>query len=301
MLGQDQLAFLLLPVGELTKDEVRRTAAAAGLRTAAKPDSQDVCFISKTAGREGFLGERIPLGPGRLVTSGGQEVGRVEALELVTVGQRRGLGLGAPSSWPERRYVLDVDVGARTATVGPLQELLVERVEVGDMCWPAGPLPPGTAVLAQMSAHGPGFPGPLGGRQPCRRGGAALNQYDGWLPARPSFSTSRGAKAATQSSAVAQPAAQPAAGSAAQSSAGPPAEAALPDAPPSRCPLSRCPLSRCPLSRCPLSRCPLSRARCCALPAVALPAVALPDAGVSVALWRWLTTRLPSGPRSCAS
>jgi tRNA-specific 2-thiouridylase len=154
MLGQDKLSCLLLPVGELTKEEVRRTAAAAGLRTAAKPDSQDVCFISKSAGREGFLSGRIALRPGRLVTSGGQEVGSVEALELVTVGQRRGLGLGAPPSRPERRYVLDVDVGARTATVGSLEELLVGRVEVEEMCWPAGPLPPGTAVLAQMSAHG---------------------------------------------------------------------------------------------------------------------------------------------------
>ena len=55
----------VLPVGELTKAEVRAHAAALGLRTAAKPDSQDVCFIAAREGRRGFLGERLALHPGR--------------------------------------------------------------------------------------------------------------------------------------------------------------------------------------------------------------------------------------------
>ena len=70
MLGQQQLARVLLPVGELTKAEVRQQAAALGLRTAGKPDSQDVCFISRRGGRETFLGDRIPLRPARLVDDG---------------------------------------------------------------------------------------------------------------------------------------------------------------------------------------------------------------------------------------
>ncbi len=87
MLGQEQLGALRLPVGELTKDEVRRRAAALGLRTAAKPDSQDVCFIMATrGGREAFLGRRIPLRPGRVVGTDGAELGAVPAVELVTVG-----------------------------------------------------------------------------------------------------------------------------------------------------------------------------------------------------------------------
>ncbi|MGH9106563.1 MAG: MnmA/TRMU family protein, partial [Acidimicrobiales bacterium] len=64
MLGQAQLAQVRLPIGELTKGQVRALAADMGLRTAAKPDSQDVCFISKVGGREAFHGERIPLAPG---------------------------------------------------------------------------------------------------------------------------------------------------------------------------------------------------------------------------------------------
>jgi tRNA-specific 2-thiouridylase len=159
MLGQEELAVLLLPIGELTKDQVRRLAAEAGLRTAAKPDSQDVCFISKSTGRGGFLGERISLGPGRLVATSGEQLGTVDALELVTVGQRKGLGLGAPRSRPQRRYVVDVDLAGRTATVGHLQDLLVERVEVEQVSWSARPLISGERVEAQLSAHGRPVPG----------------------------------------------------------------------------------------------------------------------------------------------
>ena len=153
MLSQDALARLRLPIGELTKYEVRELAARAGLRTADKPDSQDVCFISKTGGREGFLGERIALGPGRLVTAAGEDLGPVGALELMTVGQRRGLGLSARTR-PERRYIVDIDLPNRTATLGTLDDLLVEAVRVGDLRTPGPPLWPGRRVQAQLSAHG---------------------------------------------------------------------------------------------------------------------------------------------------
>src|SRR5580693_1804750 len=60
MLGQDQLARCSFPVGELQKSDVRAAATRLGLRTALKPDSQDVCFIRSNEGREGFLGARLP-------------------------------------------------------------------------------------------------------------------------------------------------------------------------------------------------------------------------------------------------
>ena len=63
MLTPDQLARLVFPVGELTKAEVRQVAAARGLRTAGKAESQDTCFISSTIGRRRFLAERTPLSP----------------------------------------------------------------------------------------------------------------------------------------------------------------------------------------------------------------------------------------------
>ena len=96
------LARVRFPVGERTKADVRAIAAALGLRTAAKPDSQDVCFITSGGGREAFLGARIPFTPAVVVDTGGRAVGQVAAMELVTVGQRRGLTGGGG----ERRYVV---------------------------------------------------------------------------------------------------------------------------------------------------------------------------------------------------
>src|SRR5688500_13943619 len=99
----------------MTKVEVRARAASLGLGTAAKPDSQDVCFIRRGDGRAGFVGGRAPLTAGRVVDAGGREVGRVDAVELVTIGQRRGLGLPGGHA---PRYVVGVDVAAATVVVG---------------------------------------------------------------------------------------------------------------------------------------------------------------------------------------
>ena len=171
---QTELGRILLPVGELTKAEVRAEAARLGLRTAAKPDSQDVCFITRAGGRRAFLGDRIPLHPGRLVEqASGEEVGRVEAVELVTVGQRRGMGAGPevgaagtgvgvpgaagagpPAAGPPRRYALAVDVTGATVTVGSLDDLLVDRLSLDRVSWVDAAPAPGALVEVQMSAHG---------------------------------------------------------------------------------------------------------------------------------------------------
>ena len=65
VLGQAELARCRFPVGTMTKAEVRAKAAALGLATAAKPDSQDVCFVTTSGGREALLASRIPLHPNR--------------------------------------------------------------------------------------------------------------------------------------------------------------------------------------------------------------------------------------------
>jgi tRNA-uridine 2-sulfurtransferase len=149
VLGQRELARTLLPVGAVTKDSVRAEAAALGLRTADKPDSQDVCFVTSTAGRAGFLGSRIPLRTGRVIDDTGAEVGRVDAVELVTVGQRRGLGIaggGAP------RYAVDVDVASATVRVGTATDLLSDRAVLDQVVWADEPV--SGPVTAQCSAHG---------------------------------------------------------------------------------------------------------------------------------------------------
>jgi len=155
-LGQHHLSQVVLPVGELDKAEVRRRAAALGLRTAAKPDSQDACFVTASGGRAALLGGRLALRPGRVVEAAtGAEVGRVAAVELVTVGQRR--GLGGPGGGA-RRYALATDPVAGTVTVGPLADLLVGEVALGSLSWTATAVPEGTVVAAQCSAHGPAHP-----------------------------------------------------------------------------------------------------------------------------------------------
>ena len=154
VLGQAQLARVQLPVGELTKAEVREEAARLGLRTAAKPDSQDVCFVTSTGGREAFLSPRIGLHPGRLVDADtGAEVGTVPAVELVTVGQRRGMGGGGREN---RRYALSVDVATATVVVGTEADARAGRVAVDptSLSWVDTAVPAGAAVLAQSSAHG---------------------------------------------------------------------------------------------------------------------------------------------------
>jgi len=148
MLGTSDLARCRFPVGELTKAEVRDRARALGLRTADKPDSQDVCFVTATGGRSAFLGPRIGLHPGRVVDTAGAEVGRVDAVELVTVGQRRGMGGGGT----QRRYALSVDPPTATVVVGEADELLTDRVELTDLAWHDGPV--AGPVTVQCSAHG---------------------------------------------------------------------------------------------------------------------------------------------------
>jgi tRNA-specific 2-thiouridylase len=150
MLGQEQLARLVLPVGELTKDQVRAKARSLGLPTADKPDSQDVCFVG-TEGRRAFLAARIPLRPAEVVeASTGEVVGRVEALEALTLGQCKGLprtpGRG-------RRYVVSVDPAGGRVLVGDRRAVLAEGVRLSSCSWVGAAPADGVRLLAQTSAH----------------------------------------------------------------------------------------------------------------------------------------------------
>ena len=154
MLGQEQLARTMFPVGDLQKSEVRALASRIDLRTADKPDSQDVCFIMSTSGgRTTFLGDRIAFHRATVVDLEGDRLGEVDAVELVTVGQRKGLGL--PGGGP-KRYVVDVDVAERTVVVGDESDLLRPGLDVHDVTWVDGA--PGEVgaveALVQCSAHG---------------------------------------------------------------------------------------------------------------------------------------------------
>ena len=157
MLDQAALARTLFPIGHFAdKSELRKLAARLGLRTAGKPDSQDVCFITSTGGRHDFLRRRLPLHPARVVDTAGSRLGEIEAVELVTVGQRRGLGLagGGP-----KRFVVAVDRAASTVVVGSESDLLRDSTAVAQPAWVDGAVT--GEVLVQCSAHGEARPATL--------------------------------------------------------------------------------------------------------------------------------------------
>jgi len=149
MLGQEQLDRLIFPVGNLTKAQVRELARQLGIRTADKPDSQDVCFITKAQGRERFLTPRMPFTAGKVVSVDDQELGQVEAVELVTIGQRKNLGLSGQS---EALYAVDVDAGRAVVTVGAKDELLCATQPIAQVDWIAGPV--AERLRVQFRAHG---------------------------------------------------------------------------------------------------------------------------------------------------
>jgi tRNA-uridine 2-sulfurtransferase len=159
VLGQAELARSLFPVGHLTKNEVRVRADALGLRTAGKPDSQDVCFITATGGRGAFLTERVDFHRGRVVDRDGVERGAVDAVELVTVGQRRNLGIAGGG---EPLFAIDVDVPGRRVTVGSAADLLTEVQPVVGLSWVGEPVT--GEVDVQTSAHGAARPAVFDGR-----------------------------------------------------------------------------------------------------------------------------------------
>lgn len=150
MLDQTQLARVLFPVGDLTKAQVREHAARLGLRTANKPESQDVCFITSVEGRRGFLGDRLPLTPGRVVDTEGKPVGHVAAVELVTIGQRKGLGL--PGGTRSPRFAVSVNTATATVTVGERRDLMADELRLDSFSWADAPTD--GRVLVQTSAHG---------------------------------------------------------------------------------------------------------------------------------------------------
>lgn len=149
MIEEQVLERCEFPLGDMTKAEVRERAHALGLRTAGKAESQDVCFITSVDGRAKFLGDRIELHEADLVDAEGQRVGTAPAVELITIGQRRGLDLGGST---QRRYAVEVDVPRRRVVVGTASDLDSDTVALTDHRWVAGAVD--GPVEAQVSAHG---------------------------------------------------------------------------------------------------------------------------------------------------
>ncbi len=142
-LGQQQLSRLFFPVGEMPKSEVRELAKKFGLRTADKPDSQEICFVPG-ADTAKYLKNRFESAdapstarPGDIRDTDGKLLGRHRGAAFYTRGQRQGLGLslGRPV------YVVDIDPETNTLVVGSDEETLCESFDVRDVHWTAGSAP----------------------------------------------------------------------------------------------------------------------------------------------------------------
>ena len=159
-LDQAQLGAALLPLGDVArKSEVRAEAAALGLVTAAKPDSQELCFVGDDLAAD--LGRRLAgrFRPGPIVDRAGRVLGEHRGLPFYTVGQRSRLGIrpDRPDAIP--LYVLELDAAANRVVVGAVAELRRSRLTAGDCRWVSGAPPEdGTEVQAQLRAHGRAHP-----------------------------------------------------------------------------------------------------------------------------------------------
>lgn len=153
-LSAAQLDRTVLPVGRLRKADVRGEAAARGLRTAAKRESMDVCFIARH-GRDAFLAARASSERGPLVGVDGTHLGTHAGVARFTIGQRRGLRVALG----ERRYVIDVDAPTRTVTVGTRADLLRDVVPVWRPSFAGAPPRAGELLDVQVRAHGEPAPG----------------------------------------------------------------------------------------------------------------------------------------------
>lgn len=146
VLGQAELAQALFPVGEFTKDQVRALAAARGLPTATRAESQDLCFVADGDYRR-FLADHAPesVRPGPILDRAGRQLGTHRGLPFYTVGQRSGLGIAAS----QPLYVIELDVSRNALIVGPAAELGRSRLRTGRVNWISGQPPPGT-IQAQV-------------------------------------------------------------------------------------------------------------------------------------------------------
>ena len=153
VLTPEQLAGTVLPLGSLTKAEVRAEATARGLAVADKPDSHDICFIAD-GDTAGFLIERLGAQPGPVVDAlTGAVVGGHDGAFTYTVGQRKGLALTVPAPDGRPRYVLSIEPVSRTVVVGPAQALDVHEILASRPLWLGAPGLPRTAQV-QLRAHG---------------------------------------------------------------------------------------------------------------------------------------------------
>ncbi|GAA1237733.1 tRNA 2-thiouridine(34) synthase MnmA [Kitasatospora nipponensis] len=157
VLDAEQLAHALFPLGDTTKDEIRREAERRGLAVAKKPDSHDICFIAD-GDTQGFLAKHLGTAAGDILDADGSKLGEHDGAYGFTIGQRKGLRIGRPAADGKPRYVLDISPVNNTVTVGPVEGLDVLALTAIRPRWCEGRPPAAGAYGAQLRAHGEEVP-----------------------------------------------------------------------------------------------------------------------------------------------
>lgn len=144
------LARTVFPLGDHRKTDVRRIAEERGLAVARTPESQDICFIPDGDYR-GFIRKKVDARPGEVVDASGRVLGRHDGIVDFTIGQRRGIGVSAPTPL----YVTGVRPASRQVVVGRRSDLEVSEVRVGGLNWF---LDPAEAASVQVRYNSPPVP-----------------------------------------------------------------------------------------------------------------------------------------------
>ncbi len=130
-LSQEVLENLVFPLGELTKSDTRQEAHRYGLRTAAKPESQDLCLSEHHGSMKAFLDHYLPARKGEIVLQNGTVLGEHDGIEHFTIGQRKGLGV----SWKEPLHVVSLDSSNNKVVVGPRSEAAKSNCIIKEVNW----------------------------------------------------------------------------------------------------------------------------------------------------------------------
>jgi tRNA-specific 2-thiouridylase len=158
VLNREQIKGAFFPLGDTTKDEVRKEATARGLTVANKPDSHDICFVP-SGDNAGWLRDRLGSEVGPIVDEQGEKLGEHKGAYTYTIGQRRGLGITTPTATGEPRYVLRIEPKSNTVVVGERESLAISRIEGERIIW-CGPAS-GSEFrrgFVQVRAHGEAHP-----------------------------------------------------------------------------------------------------------------------------------------------
>jgi tRNA-specific 2-thiouridylase len=132
-LTQDLLAASVFPLGEYIKAETRQIAAQFGLKTADKPESQDLCLVETHGSMQSFLDKYITSAKGDIVDQEGRVLGQHDGVHHYTIGQRKGLGIAAA----EPLYVVGLDAGRNRVIVGDRTSASQPECTVGRVNWVA--------------------------------------------------------------------------------------------------------------------------------------------------------------------